>query len=158
MVKMGVPRVINRVLGIVPTVANWDTDPTNLERATDNDWTTVTGTGQTALLGAGDVGQLIFDLGVIRTVLIGAKFGEWVTASSLSCYLEYSLDGIAWVQWTDAVHTGMAGGVEQFRFPKAHLVRLRYFRFKWYLNGAGTANVKIYEVQALEFQYTEGRN
>jgi len=158
MVEMGVPRVINRALGITPTVAGFGTDPTNLGNVTDNDWTTVTGTGSTTLGAGGDIGYLNFDLGAVRTVLVNAKVGVWRDAGTMNLYWYWSTDGIAWKHTNHVVIGSTTSAVEEIIWPLLGMLRTRYFRLRFYLSAAGTGNVKIYEVQALEFSEVVGQN
>lgn len=149
---------VNRAAGVTPTVTGFGTDPTNLANTTDGDWTTVTGTGQTVVGGSALIGTIDFDLGAVYTVLVTAKFGLWCSAGQLVSDLWHSTDGNTWVQCTQTNIVIVGVAAEAIRFPLVVGIRSRYFRFAFYSTQACTGNVKIYEVQAVEFPNIAGTN
>jgi len=85
------PRNILR--GIVPTSDTFDDpQPTSLGNATDGNFSTETGAGTKVLGGAGTVGQYTFDLGSIKTVIVGARVSVSQNASATIRVLADSSD------------------------------------------------------------------
>lgn len=147
--------ILNNVLkGKLGIASVWDTDPTDLVNMTDGNITTVTGTGTKAILAAGDIGIVTFDLGSIKTVLVGARVGLWRSAGTIYIGVEVSDDNINWIAYmvgTVGLYSQASGAAaEALRQLLTTIVTGRYIRLRVYLNAAGTGNVKIYEVMAWE--------
>jgi len=141
--------VKNRLKGIIPTASIWDTAPTNLERCTDLDWDTPTGTGDKVMGAAGDVGHITFNMGAEYKVMIRGKIGIW-TAIATAFYIYLDIwDGVNWVTnpyaiYYNVVSSERIGPLITFNF-KAQIFRLRFF-----LTAAGTGYVRLYEVQVID--------
>lgn len=148
--KFDIWPIKNRLKGVVPTQTVWGTAPTNLERVTDGDWASVTGTGTTIMGGAGNFGYLQFDMGAAYKVTVRGKMGLWATGPTLiSTHLQYSDDGITWREMGGAwmYATSLA---EYVIFSFELLAYARYLQIRFYVAGAATANAKIYEVEAVD--------
>lgn len=138
--------------GVTPTQDTWTTAPTSLGNCTDGDPSTVTGTGSKTLIAAGNYGILYFDMGVAKTVIVGAKLGLWSTDNSVYVKIEQSEDGISYPNTAVDV-VGVLSTTEVVINTIAVLVTTRYFRLRFYLagsDGSTGCNAKIYEVVATE--------
>jgi len=137
----------NILKGLLGVAADWGTDPTDLENATDGDLAIVTGTGVTIKGAGGTYGTLTFDLGSIKTVLLSGRFGLWSTASTTRILAESSDDNITYrSDWTNLCD--ITTTAEKVIDSKATILTGRYARIKFHVNAAATANAKIYEVMA----------
>ena len=142
--------ILNNILkGKLGVASGWDTDPANLERVTDGDIDTVTGTGNKIMGGAGFYGYITFDLGSVKTMLLGARVGMWSTAGTTNIYFETSNDNITYrnLQPILCASTAVAEIVSEL---VAKVVRGRYVRLRLYVSAAATAYAKIYEIMAWE--------
>ena len=140
---------VNILRGIVPVASIWDTDPTDLENCTDGNVNTVTGTGSNVMAAAGTYGNIIFDLGSVKTVLVGIRAGIWSTASNTLVYIAASDDNITYRENTTSI-INKATVVELVSDSHSAILTGRYVRTRFYLTGIGTAYAKIYEVAAWE--------
>ena len=142
---------INRMAGITPTQTGWDTAPTNLTNATDEDDSTVTGTGIDNLAAWASSGEIKFDMGATYTVLCRIKYllgtdhagcsirmrGGWSTDDAN--YYNINSDDMSpdnWISNTTII-------LQSF-----FMVKARYLKF--FVRGSGAANHKlaIYELEA----------
>ena len=139
----------NALRGILGVASGWGTDPTNLANATDGDIDTVTGTGNKIMAGAGTCGYIKFDLGSVKTALVGGKIAIWSTAGTIYMYIDQSVDDITWYLSGQPV-LGRVVADENIAPPPPVLVTMRYFRLRFYVNAASTIYAKIYEVMAWE--------
>lgn len=151
--QRGLP--INILRGIVPVASVWGTDPTNLQNCTDGDMSTVTGIGSKVMGGAGQYGQLVFDLGIIKTVLLAGRIGLYSTAATTTCNIQSSDDNITYTglgtQGDTYFTAGVTSGTEKIMDATYGLILTgRYAKLAFYVNGAATANAKIYSVMAYE--------
>jgi hypothetical protein len=91
---------INRLAGITPTQADWDTPPTDLANSTDGNFATVTGTGQDAVATYGASGDITWDMGAVYNVLIQAKIllGNTLVAGNWT-YADLWIDGKRVNRW-----------------------------------------------------------
>ena len=147
--------ILNNVLkGKLGVASVWDTNPTNLINMTDGNVTTVTGTGTKVIIAAGDIGIVTFDLGSIKTVMVGARVGLWRSAGTIYIGVEVSDDNINWIVYmivtVGSYSQAASTAAESVRQLLTTIVTGRYVRMRAYLNGAGTGNVKFYEVMAWE--------
>lgn len=142
--------IINRLRGIIPTTSVWGVTPTNLERCTDGDWDTPTGTGTTIMGAAGALGILDFDMGAVYNVLLRLKVGMWMTASNIRV-ISYYWDGAAW-QYTWGDYNLCLGWevAEGIKFNVVPFARTSRIRLQFYAIGAMTGNVRVYEVEAID--------
>lgn len=140
----------NILRGVVPTASGWGTAPTNLANCTDGDLSTVTGTGSKVMGGAGDYGYVVFDLGSVKTVLVGFRVGLWSTSNTASVYVDGSPDNVTFYSTTN-VNVSNASAVELISdATNCAILTCRYIRLRFNINGAATANAKIYEAMAYE--------
>lgn len=138
----------NIARGILPTVSTWDTNPTNLANATDGNPTTATGAGSKVLGGAGTVGYITLDLGRLTNIIFGAKIGQSTTASTVSCYSEWSTDNSTWMIGNTPASTG--SGTEYIDNTLPMVCYAQYIRFRFRCNSASTVSCKIYEIFAYD--------
>jgi len=139
----------NALRGILGVASGWGTDPTNLANATDGDIDTVTGTGEKVMGGSGNYGIITFDLGSVKTVMVGGRFGLWGTAGTQYIFPETSDDNITWHSaWYEMIRR--AAVAEQISESYFMFMAGRYIRLRFYTNIASTAYAKIYEVMAWE--------
>lgn len=138
--------------GIPPTVSGWDTDPTNLNNATDGDPDTVTGTGSTTLGGSGTFGYVELDLGQDGPYVVGAKIGKWSTTASTWVVLNTKADGTNWSIAAWNFIESVAKTTEYVTNSLMGFSTSRYLQFRFYINGAATAYAKIYEIYAYKLQ------
>lgn len=150
-IQSGVQQTLKNVLrGITPVASMWDTDPTLLTNCTDGNLSTVTGTGSKIMAAAGNFGYLVFDLGTIKTVLIGGRFGLWSTTGTVTIFVDVSDDNITYINAYSSI-TGATSVAESKKdTDNSALVNGRYIRLRWYVNAAATAYANIYEVAAWE--------
>lgn len=127
----------------------WGVAPTNLEHCTDGDWDTPTGTGTTILGGAGTIGRLNMDLLEVRNVLVRFKVGLWSSAGTITVFIAYSNDGVTYYNASGSLCTSVTVAAEEIKFNQVEFVRARYIRLSFLLSAAATANVKIYEWEAI---------
>lgn len=146
----------NRLRGITPVASVWGVDPTNLERATDDNWANVTGTGNKVLGGAGQYGQLDFDMGAIHNVEIRCKAllgNNIVAGTTVAIWLYASEDNITFYlhdssNYQRSLFDWIANGT-MTKFFHA-FVRARYIRLHFHCDAAGTGYGGIYEIQAVD--------
>lgn len=149
-------RPINRLRDILGVATVWAVDPTNLVRCTDDEWDVATGIGNDVLLGAGQFGQLDFDMGAIHNVEIRCKFlfGNNVGGGAEDHLIILgSEDGVNYYPidsgyYGRTAHQWMAN-VNLTEFT-CGFVRARYIRLTFHANGAGTFYGAIYEIQAVD--------
>lgn len=158
-IRQSPSRVTNRLKGLIPTLYNFTTDPTNLANVTDEDWTTVSGTGVRICTAGYEVVQIRYDLGSVRTVLLCAKVGIWATAGAVQVMFMH-LVGFDWLLlsgWQPAVTVGSTS--EYVCYCASILVRERYIGLQILNPDAGVTNsIKLYEFAALEFSDFIGKN
>lgn len=146
------PRNILR--GITPTASTFDNNPTNLSNSTNGDYSDGTGTGNKVLGGAGVIGEIIFDLGTTKTVLLGGKIAMWSTANSTYAYAAASEDRTNYKSSSAQLGSNTATyesiGAATMDLTSTILTGSKiklYFRL---VGGAGTGNIKLYEITAYE--------
>jgi len=124
------------------------TPPSDLDKATDGDPDTATGTGQTTTTGADVYGYVDLDLGVDGVYLVGAKMAAWSDDRPVLVHVYSKPDGVNWrpAQHQEVYHGEIfpgvicnAGGV---------VISGRHLRFRFHVEGATTAYAKIYEIWA----------
>lgn len=140
--------VKNRLKGIIPTASTWDTAPTNLERCTDLNWDTPTGTGSKVMGAAGNMGFITFDMGAEYKVTLRGKIGVWVTAALIYIYVDI-WDGTAWVGNPNALYY-WGPLAETIGSWATHAFKAQIFRLRFYVNNPCTGYAKLYEVQAID--------
>ena len=138
----------NNVLrGVLGVSSVFTTAPTNLANMTDGDLASVTGTGTKVMGGQGTWGTITFDLGSVKTVLMGARVGMWTSASNAFMYFESSDDNANWTATgiEDSVVQSTAAA-EQISDSLSQILTGRYVRLRFFVFAAATVNAKIYEV------------
>jgi hypothetical protein len=151
--------LVNRLKGLTATLNNFTTAPTNLANITDEDWTTVSGTGSRTCSGTFEPMNVYYDLGAVRTVLLMGKLGLWSSAGNVDASWLSSIDGSTWI-----LAAGVSGAVrgstsEVISYLVPLLIRGRYIGIRVRnVNTSVTANVKFYELAALEFGDFIGSN
>lgn len=144
------PKLTNLLRGIQPTASVFNTNPTNLERCTDGNISTATGAGSKAVTGADTIGELIFNIGSIKTMMVSGKIELWSSANAMNVMVLSSEDGTNWRAATNSILTIT---VSSEGYPKDSffaLVTGRYIRFRFYTSGTATGNVKIWQLFAHE--------
>lgn len=139
----------NVARGITPTVSDWDTSPSNLERVTDGDLSTVTGTGQTTLGAAGTAGILKIDFDRPVTGFVIPYFGYWTDGVTGRVYLDQYVNGSLYYATLDFTNTGATTEQKKAGFV-SYLTESDAIRFRFYLSSAGTLYAKFYEVAVFE--------
>jgi len=147
--------IINRLAGILPTVGTFDTNPTNLERLTDNDFNLWTGEGAKSLPGTnGEVGRLTFDMGADYPVLviIWCNPHRHSGDGTITTNVISSHDNITYSGSVSGGVSGVYGDSERTIYPV--FCHGRYIRITWTTSGVtvnpSVFHVKLSEVQALQ--------
>jgi hypothetical protein len=135
---------------IVPTYTGFeDAPPTNLENATDGDITTCTGVAQKILGYAATGGTFVFDMGKVRTVLVGFILGVKTTASAIQIFIDSSDDNITYRN-TSMVNNSTGSTSKVIMNGLSSLLTGRYIRIRAVNTGAGTIDVEVYQCMAYE--------
>jgi hypothetical protein len=147
--------IINRLAGLLPTVGTFDTNPSNLERLTDNDFSLWTGEGVKSLPGTnGEVGRLTFDMGADCPILViiwcnpHRNSGDGTIGMSVTS----SHDNVTYSGSASGGISGISGDSER----AIYLVFChgRYIRITWTTSSVtvnpSVFHVKLSEVQALQ--------
>ena len=144
--------ILNNILkGKLGVASVWGTDPANLENMTDGDIDTVTGTGEKVMGAAGFYGYIAFDLGSIKTVLLGARVGMWCTTGSVYVYAQSSNNNINWKS-AGVTLAAITSVGEYIADIQGHVLNGRYIRLAFSVSTASTAYAKIYEVMGWELK------
>lgn len=149
-------KMVNRLRGITPTATVWDTAPTTLSNTTDGNYATVTGTGSKNMGAAGDYGILVFDMGAVYTVLVGARAALYSAAGVTDLFIEGSDNNVTW-----RGNTGFVGAVNASVYitkttaivtdVQPVLLNARYIRLRCHVNAAAnTAKAEFYECFAYD--------
>lgn len=148
-------QIVNRLAGILATVSGWNTDPTNLANATDNNWAVATGIGVFHGSGAHEA-YIQFDMGAVYNVdirlkaLIGNNFSggqtlDLVLMGSEDGSTYYNCIGVNYFvqKWED--------NATEIIFARGFL-RARYIRLYIGNDYSTAADLKlaIYEIQAID--------
>ncbi len=129
--------------------------PTNLVNATDGSFSTVTGTGTINAGAAMFYGHLIFDLGAVKTFIIGGRVGIWSSANIVYAVIQVSDDNNDYHHDASSPSTTYSAAGTTTTERVMHLTTRayngRYIKISFYVSGAAaTVNAKIYEVMAYE--------
>ncbi len=139
----------NVARGITPSVSIWDTPPDHLERVTDGDVDTVTGTGQTTLGAAGTAGIVKLDFPHPVTGFVVPYFGFWTDGVYCTVFIDQYVGGTLYYAVNDIV--GSSATSEQRRAGLvSYLTDADSMRLRFYLSGAGTLYAKFYEIAVYE--------
>jgi len=123
--------------------------PESLTNATDGNSTTVATVGMAKASGVGNYGDLVFDMGSIKNVMVAAKIGIWASSGAVPFYVSYSDDNITYTSRTTLSATSSASS-EQITHSVPSLGKGRYVRLTFQSTAAATINAKLYEVFAYE--------
>lgn len=139
----------NVLKGLTPTLDYFDNNPTDLENATDGDYTSVTGTGDKVLGGAGNIGAFIYDLGSPKLILLNGRAGFWATSGSTSVLIDAGITNQSYdTGYGLFAKSGTSENIYQFH----KTVYGRYIRVRFSLSAAGTGNVRLYQVMGHEIE------
>lgn len=141
--------LMNILRGILPVASGWTTAPTDLANVTDGDIATVTGTGSKNIAAGAVVGYLTFDLGSVKTCIVGARCGVWSATGNSQLFIDSSDDDLTYRQNGNTV-IYRASVAEAVVDAIATVVTGRYIRLRFVGSTATTYNVKIYEAYAHE--------
>ena len=137
----------NLARGILPIALEWGIPPSDLHKITDGNWATASGTGSSTATGWDILGYIDIDLGRIQTFLASGRFGVWSTANDVGVAFQTSDDYITWRGWSSSfVYINSRTESIPELFPIVG--NGRYLRWIFYISGAGTGYVKIYELIA----------
>jgi len=142
------PLLYNAAQGIIPTVSGWDTPPSDLYKATDGDPDTTTGTGSTERSSAGTFGYIDLNLNIKGIYLVGLKVGIWSTTNSISVYLYSKSDGINYEKATEYPIVYHSSNNEHVHNGDGVIINGQHVRIRFYISGAATGYVNIYEIWA----------
>ena len=139
--------LINRIAGITPTQADWDTAPTNLTNATDGNDATVTGTAQDAITAWWDSGYIQFDMGATYNVMCRAKLlvGTTYAGCNVLPMPRWSTDGTNWYKIPYYVYVNLNNTTTDIQM--SFLVKCRYIRFYVTQDQNGTVQLAVYEME-----------
>jgi hypothetical protein len=147
---------INRLAGVTPTQnGGWNTAPTDLDHATDGDWTTQTGFAkQTALAAWSDsAGNIVFDMGAVYNVNIRGQIGLKHSVAWNTIELRLTGDGGIDIGMNGA--TGVVGGsgsaLAEVKYTFNVFARTRNLYLT--LRNVSTQQdcyLSIYEIQAID--------
>ncbi len=141
---------VNVLKGILPTFDTFDVNPSNPNNCTDQNQASVTGYGSKVTSGAANVGNIKFDLGSEGTWLNVARIGLKTSAGTIGVYIEASDDNNNFRQMTNQL-TNTTSTTEVIRdVGPVGVVQSRYFRIRTYVNSAATAEIRFYEVEAIQ--------
>lgn len=127
-----------------------DGAPDALSNATDGLMSTVTGTGNQSKAVSGDFGYYTFDLGSIKTVLVGGRTGIWSTANTVQICIEASDDDITYVPSGNATGENSASVTEVIRDLIPKILTGRYIRVRYAISGAAVAYARLYSMMGYE--------
>lgn len=139
-----------------PIIATEDTFDTNsmanLSNVTDGSLSTYAGTGTKTLGGGGVIGNLKFDLGSVKNVSLNYKIGAWSSASNIRIYLAVSEDNSVWSPGiNDNIRSTIPTNETELIVNNGGINLIgRYIKLIFYLQTAGTGNVKAYSVKAFD--------
>lgn len=138
----------NVLRGITPTASGWGVSPANLGNCTDGDPSTYAGTGTRTLAAAGNIGELRFDLGSAKNILVAAKI-SLAFPKRIDAFIEQGSDAITYVTNKQEVAqvSNTSGTILTTMFAT---VFSEWFRLRFYGYDIGTASVDIYEVVGFE--------
>lgn len=138
----------NKLQGLLGVAdATWGVAPNGLANVTDGNRDTYSGTGTKTVSGAGNLGYITFDLGSVKTILVGGKFGIWSTANGITCFLQVSNTDSNY-RTTATLINGSTNTSEAVIEATPAIVTTRYLKLRFYASGAMDANVKLYELGA----------
>jgi len=151
--------VINRLAGVTPTQAEWDTAPTDLSRATDGDWATATGVAEAVSVAeySHSAGYFKFNLGAIYNVTLRAKviLGILTNSEDVGLNIYASEDDATYRLLVDpsSLHTWITHDSDTTLFVGPFFLRGRYIKIYVANNdsAAHTIRLGLTEIQAIDF-------
>ena len=139
--------LVNGALGILPVASTWGTAPTNLAYATDDNESTVTGTGSKVLAVASVYGLIDITLPSTGPYLISGKVGLWNTAGENRIYIVCKADGTNYRDSNNPAISAITTIEQVYAFDPRVIIGPN-LRVEFYGTAAGTYNAKIYELYA----------
>ena len=143
---------INRLAGVLGVASGWTTVPTNLERCTDDDWATPTGTGSIDMGGGGVCGDLDFDMGAVFNVHVRFKvmYGNTVVGGVDEYFrVKGSIDNVNFYECRGTYTVNTLENEERIIFGEA-FVHARYLQLEHQASAAGVSKFAAYEIQAID--------
>jgi len=140
----------NFAKGKIPIATDWDTPPSDLEKATDGDPNTVTEAGSSTTSGADHYGFIDLDLEKDGVYLVGAKVGVWSTAGTIGVHWLSKADGVNWERAYAWAVISVTTTSEKVLNAGSVVVSGRHVRLQFYVNQSATAYAKIYEIWAFK--------
>jgi hypothetical protein len=138
----------NLLLGQTPTLEVWDNNPTSPGNATDGVEANITGWGDKALGGAGEVGRFVFSFPDQKRVVAAARVGVKTSAGNISGKWQWSNDAASWSDISDSLSA--SGAAETLLFMQSRIVNAKYLRLTFSVDAAATGYARLYEAYALE--------
>lgn len=141
---------IDRARGKTATYQSWSNNPTPTANITDGDYTTAA-QGDTTTVGAGTVGTVSIDLGSVYTVQLRVKAGISSDSGSVTGYWYYSDDGATYNNLSGLSILNRTSATEKIIYCSAAFANIRYLQFALTASGAQTSTIKLYAIEAMDF-------
>jgi hypothetical protein len=141
---------VNRLLGVLGTVATFDTNPTSLANATDGDFSTSTGEGNKTVASATTLGTITWDLGGTYDVELRAKIGVWSNTSSVAAQWFYSEDDSNFYYVSTTNINTKTGTTEYVMYSQLEWCHAQKVRLIFASGAAQNGSAKVYEVEAID--------
>lgn len=140
----------NIARGILPVATNFDADPANLAKATNDDPNDPTGIATTNIGAAGVFGNITLDFGSVKTAILSVIVDTWASASNPEIYICSSNDGVNFYYPLAPMGSSrQAAESIPISYPTVSF-HARYLRLMYYNGAAANCYTKIYEIIALE--------
>lgn len=142
---------IDALKGLIPIVDTFDVNPSDLANITDNNSTTASGVGTKVMGGGGTVGQLTYDLGSSKNVIIGGKIDLYASTGSMNLVIDVSDDNNTYINGPINAFsiTQTSSSPKWIGYP--YITRARYIRFRFTSGGAANpGSVKIHQLTATQ--------
>ncbi len=147
----GLPNFRNRLAGVTPTIFGWGTNPSDLTKTTDCDFTTATTWGNKTVAAGAMIGQFIFDMGANYNIELRARVGMNVSAGYVAATWLYSYDNSNWFFAVGYNVTSVTSATETIVGTIPVYVNARYVMLYITTSAAATSMARLYEAQALDF-------
>jgi hypothetical protein len=147
------PRNILR--GLTPVATGFDTPPSDLPNSTDGNPNNPSGVGTTVKSAGAETGYIAFDLGSIKTVLVGCRIGMWATASVNNALYIDSKESVTYYNQPASAITTISTSNTNIREATPVLVTGRYIRFRFWGSATSetTFSIQPYEFYAYELGF-----
>jgi hypothetical protein len=140
--------------GLAMMQKTWTTNATNINYATDGDFSTATGYAAFSA-GAYTYAYFGFDLGSIKSIAFVAKIGMYsnITSGNMQCFPVYSADGSTWalLQVNQAMYAKTAATSETIFTMPVSFANARYVGFAIENTAAMDLYARMYEIQGAIF-------